>query len=359
MANQTVKLSVLTLSLLSLMACNSNVDVVDKSPRPVQVVTVGEHSNALQHSFSGIVESQNRASLAFRVPGTLQEVYVKMGDSVVQGQLLARLDPHDYEVTLAELEARLLEAESSKRLAEIELSRVSKANQAEAVAEVNLDRARSGYERASAAVEVVKRNIQKSRDALSYTELFAPFDGVIASQAIENYEQVAPGIAIFDLHQPELLQVEIDVPENLIAAFTSGMQGKVTQSRSTDIDRAIVTEVASRPNRIKRSFPVKLALQTHQQPLVPGQTVDVSMTMPQALQQICLPYSAITEQHGQQLVYLAEGDQAVPVAIEDLEMRAQQACITAPISTGQQVIVAGSDYLKPYAELGPLLEADL
>ncbi|WP_026973276.1 efflux RND transporter periplasmic adaptor subunit [Aliagarivorans marinus] len=359
MAVDRVHLSVLATALLALAGCENSVEVVEKTPRPVQVLTISQNNLALSRSFSGIVESQKQASLAFRVPGTLTEVLVSMGDHVEQGQLLARLDPHDYQVTLAELNARLSEAESSKRLAKIELDRVTQANQADAVAEVNLDRARSGYERASAAVEVVKRNIQKSEDALTYTELRAPFAGVIAHQGIENHEQVAPGIAVFELHQPERLQVEIDVPENLITAFSAGMHAQVNQSRSSSSDQAEVSEVASRPNRLKRSFPVKLQLHSNNLALVPGQAVDISLELPQQSQQYCLPYSAISSQHDQQVIYIAERNQAVPVPVEKLEMRAKQACVEAQLAPGQQVIVAGVDYLKPYSELGPLLETEL
>ncbi|MCC4820996.1 biotin/lipoyl-binding protein, partial [Vibrio lentus] len=90
----------------------------------------------------------------FRVPGTIQKMMVSVGDSVKKGQPLAQLDPHDYQVALEELQARALEAKSAHKLAKSELVRVKQAIADNAIADVNLDRAISGYERSEAAVKV-------------------------------------------------------------------------------------------------------------------------------------------------------------------------------------------------------------
>lgn len=106
-----------------------------------------------------------KSRFIFRVPGTINNIAVKAGDSVVKGQLIAQLDDHDYQVVLQELEAKMLEAQSAHKLAKAELQRVQQAAQDDAIAQVNLDRAISGYERSQSAIKVVKKisNAQKIR----------------------------------------------------------------------------------------------------------------------------------------------------------------------------------------------------
>ncbi|GAM68281.1 membrane fusion protein [Vibrio sp. JCM 19236] len=181
--NALIALSVAT----ALAGCSEQpAEVVDKSPRPVNVIELGDYQGDFQQIFAGRLESVYEAHVSFRVPGTIEAIYVSPGDQVKKGDKLAQLDAHDYQVALIELEARLSEAESAKRLAESELRRVKQAISENAIAKVNLDRARSGYERARAAVEVVKQNIIKAEDAIRYTTLRAPFDGVVGQQKVKS-----------------------------------------------------------------------------------------------------------------------------------------------------------------------------
>ncbi|MCV5664160.1 biotin/lipoyl-binding protein, partial [Escherichia coli] len=83
----------------------------------------------------------------FRVPGTVESVFVNKGSVVEKGQVIATLDKHDYQVSLEELQARMLEAQSAHKLAKAELKRVKQATSDDAIASVNLDRAISSYER--------------------------------------------------------------------------------------------------------------------------------------------------------------------------------------------------------------------
>ncbi|MCV6037316.1 HlyD family secretion protein, partial [Escherichia coli] len=87
-------------------------------------------------------------------------MFVNKGSVVEKGQVIATLDKHDYQVSLEELQARMLEAQSAHKLAKAELKRVKQATSDDAIASVNLDRAISSYERSLSAVKVVEKNIQ-------------------------------------------------------------------------------------------------------------------------------------------------------------------------------------------------------
>ncbi|WP_394240777.1 efflux RND transporter periplasmic adaptor subunit [Vibrio astriarenae] len=331
---------------LLLTACNqADERALEKPNRPVQVHAIEKSTGTALRNFVGIIESQKEASLSFRVPGTIESIHVSMGDTVEKGQVIAQLDPHDYQVNIAELEARLLEALSSERLAKIELDRVLTAQSADAIAEVNIDRAKSALERASAGVQVIERNIQKARDALSYTKLQAPFSGVIAARLQKEFEQASPGVPVLKLHQPKQLQVTIDVPESMISDITRHQGAMVWHKRHQINVPALVTEIGTQPDHLKRTFPVKLTIESDYDELMSGQSVDVQLFAPLAAETVCLPYSAITDNSGVPSVMIAQEEVAHLVTVEHIEMRAKQACVIADLSIGDKVVVSGVDYL--------------
>ncbi|ETX83917.1 hlyD secretion family protein, partial [Vibrio parahaemolyticus EKP-028] len=166
--NHQIKTAALSTIALSLLGCNQAQPQVEEpsASRPVQVIEVNERNEELNKSFSGIVKAKETASLSFRVPGTVESVFVNKGSVVEKGQVIATLDKHDYQVSLEELQARMLEAQSAHKLAKAELKRVKQATSDDAIASVNLDRAISSYERSLSAVKVVEKNIQRAKDAL-------------------------------------------------------------------------------------------------------------------------------------------------------------------------------------------------
>ena len=75
------------------------------SSRPVRLFTVEGGSTEAVRSFPGRVDATQRAELGFRVGGQLQELLIKEGDLVEEGQVLARLDPTDYKIVLEDRQA--------------------------------------------------------------------------------------------------------------------------------------------------------------------------------------------------------------------------------------------------------------
>ena len=73
--------------------------------RPVKTLLLQAPEGAAIRNFPGRIVAANRADLSFRVPGKVTEILVNEGDKVQQGQVLARLDPKDYQVALSDRQA--------------------------------------------------------------------------------------------------------------------------------------------------------------------------------------------------------------------------------------------------------------
>ncbi|MDO6762593.1 efflux RND transporter periplasmic adaptor subunit [Agarivorans sp. 1_MG-2023] len=349
----------IALSATLLSACSNEqaVETTVSKLRPVKVISLTASSQAVSQHYSGVLQSSTSSKLAFRVPGTITDVFVTSGEAVTKGQLLARLDPHDYQVSLLELQAKLAEAKSAQALAYNEYQRIEQASQDNAIAPVNLNRALSGKQRADATVEVVNQNIQRAKDALRYTELRAPFDGVVAQRFVDNHEQAVPALRVFTLHKPEQLEAVIDVPENQIVNFKVGQSAQITWHKHPEGITATVSEIATVPDLIKQTYTVKFDLENSTVETYPGKAIQLALAQVQSEQtRYCLPHSALVLNGAKVSVFRVTANTVDAVATNIVNQTQQQVCVTGDFSPQDKVIVAGSRYLKDGQPVGELLE---
>ncbi|MBY6186700.1 efflux RND transporter periplasmic adaptor subunit [Marinobacter hydrocarbonoclasticus] len=343
---------------LSLFGCSHN-DTHSTAPaplRPINVVTLAEPSDAMQIRFSGVVEAQQQAQLSFKVAGRVEALAVKVGDWVEAGQLLARLEAHDYALTVEELEARLSEAEATHQLAAAELKRVEQAIRDNAMADVNLDRARTGKARAEAAVAVLKVNLEKARDGVRYTELRAPFAGQVGQRYVESHELISEGQPVLSLHTPDALQVVVDLPQNQLSAVAEGQQASVSWHGSDAALNSIATELASQPHPLKRTYSATFELTDTQPSLHPGKTVQVQWQAASASPGFCVPESAVISEQGMSQVVRVSVGQAQRIPVSIVSQSNDQLCVQGSLFANDRIVVAGAHYLQTGDAIGTIRE---
>lgn len=345
------KFAIAPLALLILSGCSQASSQANIEPqkveRPVQVITLTDQQLQNSKQFTGVLEATKTASLSFKVPGTIEAILVKTGDKVDKGQVIARLDPHDYQVTVVELEARLAEANAAHQLAKVELDRVSQAIADDAISEVNLDRAQSGYQRSLAMVQVVTQNLQKANDALDYTELKAPFNGVIGLQTQQTFEQTSPGAGLFSLHQPNELKAIIDVPENLIGNLTLSQKASVTWHGNNQPINAYLTEMNTLADPIKQTYQAQFVLDKNQQSALPGKSVSVTINLNASTDTFCVPLASLKGEGELQSVYVIENEKVTERVVEVESVHSNRVCISGALQAGDSIVTAGVHYLKP------------
>jgi RND family efflux transporter MFP subunit len=201
-------------ALAGLVACGGGEKAApEPASRPVKIFVVEGGEVDAVRSFPGRVDASQRAELAFRVSGKLQEVLVKEGDLVEEGQVLARLDPTDYELVLEDRQARFDNAERNfKRAQEL----VNAGN----ISRLDFDRMEAEYRSATAALS------QASKD-LEYTVLAAPFRGRIAQREVENFEEVLAKRTVIWLQNIDQLDIVINLPESVVRSLRGGVSKEV------------------------------------------------------------------------------------------------------------------------------------
>jgi RND family efflux transporter MFP subunit len=171
--------------------------------RPAKLFTVVGPNETMMRSFPGEVQASDEANMAFRVSGKLVEFPANRGILVKQGDLLARLDPSDYQAEVNQTRAQYdLAVAQFNRMAEL------------------IDRqlvSQSEYDQREAMTKVRKSNLTHAENDLKYTRLIAPFDGVVARRMAENFENVTAGQVVLILQTKQMIDVIVDIPESIVA----------------------------------------------------------------------------------------------------------------------------------------------
>jgi RND family efflux transporter MFP subunit len=195
--------------------------------RPARIFTVEGPNAQLIRSFPGEVQASDEAELAFRVRGRLIEFPANRGIQVAQGQLLARLDPSDYEAAVQQAQAEYdLAVAQFRRAAEL------------------IDRkliSQSEYDQRFSLMRVRESDLIRAQNNLDYTQLYAPFDGVIGRRLAENFENVSVGQVVMVIQTDQMIDVEVDIPESIIA--------RVERTRAQRNPQPVQVRFGSAPDR--------------------------------------------------------------------------------------------------------------
>ena len=185
--------------LVLIGACRSGKPEIDKSVL-VKTDTVRNYQDELAITYPGKVKAASDVNLAFRIAGPIRSMPVETGAFVRKGQLVAEIDPRDYEIQLSATEAEY------KRI-KAEADRIVELYRRKSVPKNDYDKAVYGLQQITAKYDA-------HRNALKDTRLLAPFDGYIQKKYFDSHETVGAGMPVIAMIDGGYFEVEIDIPSS-------------------------------------------------------------------------------------------------------------------------------------------------
>lgn len=196
-----------------------------------------------------------------RIEGDLVGVFVREGERVREGQLLARFDAGDEETTARSAEADSVAAQTNLATAQWNLEQSKELFGAGAISERDYRLAEQNVAGAKAQLAAARARLRSTSNVLRDTRVLAPANGVIGQRLVENGEHLARGAEMFTLIRNEVLELAAAVPARLansvrtgqVAHFTADgrtFQGRVARvSPTIDPSTRAVTVYVQVPNR--------------------------------------------------------------------------------------------------------------
>ena len=236
-------------------------------PRLVNAMRVADTSGLTERSFPGRARAGQEVNRSFRVSGPLITLPVNVGDEVKAGDILARIDPQDFETKLATLEGQLQREQAKAKRAQADLTRLQNIYRDDpgATSQTAIDRALQLRDSARASVSSIEASVQNARDQLSYTYLKAPFDGVVVETYVENFETVVAKQSILRVLDPSNIEFVVNVPEILISLAPYVTDISVTFDALPGIEiPAKLKEIGKEASQATRTYPVTLVMEQPQ-----------------------------------------------------------------------------------------------
>jgi RND family efflux transporter MFP subunit len=319
--------------------------------RAVKVVTVGPQAVHAQAVYAGEVRARVELRLGFRVGGKLTQRAVEVGQRVAAGQLLAALDPQDYQLSVQAAQAQLLAAQTQRDLALADFKRHESLKAQGFISGAELERRDASLKAAEAALVQARAQAQAQGNQLGYARLQASAAGVVTALEAEVGQVLAAGQPVLRLAHDGPRDAVFQVPEQSVGLFKVGMPMTAQWPGSGGVLQGRVREVGASADPLTRTFAIKLALQASEQ-LPLGATLHVqppspsAATVPQAIQ---LPTTALRQEgEGSAVWVLDEASMTVQSQKVVLgPVQADQVVIVSGLQPGQKVVVAGVHVLSP------------
>ncbi len=190
--------------MLMLAACGSpDNSSADDTVHSVLVTKPQPIGNSVSKTYSGTVAESKTISLGFKTAGQIAHTYVKQGQYVSAGQLIATLDDADYKLAVREATVQYNQMKS-------EQERLDYLYSTNNVSENDYEKSRAGLER-------LKINLENCTNKLSYTKLYAPVSGYVVKLNFERAEMVNAGTPVIELMDDSQLEVNVDLPAQAYA----------------------------------------------------------------------------------------------------------------------------------------------
>jgi RND family efflux transporter MFP subunit len=262
--------------LFILLSCQKEHEVIEII-RPVRTKQVFSTGGARSRAFTGVVKSGSESRLSFKVPGTVQRVAVEIGDKVKKGALLVKLDPADYDIQAKEAENARDLARASEVQAKANYDRLRALYENRSASKSALDAARAAYESAHEQDNIAKKRRKLARKQLEYTELRAAVDGAVSEVRVEENENVQAGQTLIIFTSGSKMEVQITMPEILIAQIKEGDDVVVSLDAVVGKSfKANVTEVGISSTAYATTYPVIVQLIETDSNIRPGMAAEVS-----------------------------------------------------------------------------------
>lgn len=385
------KLAAVTLSMLLALvvfsaACKSDYPASARQNRPgearasrqVKTARVEETPFGESVTVNGTLAAFDQTTASVKVAGRLRTVTVDLGSVVRRGQVIAQLEPTDYNLRVQQAEAALAQARARVGLSpdgkddRVNPEQTGTVRQARAVldeARVSRDRsarlveqgivARSEFDATDAAYKVALSKYQDAieeirnrqalvaqrrselalaRQQLSDTAVHAPIDGIVQEKRASVGEYVAAGAPVVDIVRMDPLRLRAEVPERDAVSVRSGQNVRVSVDGDSNIYVGQITRLSPVIAQQTRMLIVEADVRNNGQ-LRPGAFARAEIVTNDAKMAVTVPSNAIVTFAGIEKVILVQNGKAVEKPITTGRKNGEWTEVIAGVNVGDQVIV--------------------
>lgn len=335
------------LLVLFMIGCNDKEP--DEKIRNVRTMELVQSQATSHHNFNGIARSEVAARLSFNVSGTIKKVYIRDGQSVREGDIIASLKDSYLKLKVNEVKASLKQARVELSNAKSKYKRIKQLYVNRSSSLSDLDNARTTKESANANYNAMRNRLEQAELKLSYTKLRAPMNGSISELKIHKGENVTTAMSIASISSAKSIEVPISIPGSLIDYVKEGQKCTVTfDALKGKTYSAEVVEVSHASSQRTTTFPVVVRITEKSRKVHPGMSATVRFDFHSDVgkNSFVVPLHALMEDKKGYYLYIVEEIVQNVGSIERCDVRRGELTsdgiiITSGVGSNMKVLTAG------------------
>lgn len=249
---------------------------------------------------TGTLSAVTTVQVGTQVSGRVVATYADFNDRVRKGQLIARIDPTLLEQSVRDAQAGLERSRALYQQADVEYQRNLGLFQQKVLTEIEFDTAKYAREVAAANVKSAQVALDRARQNLAYTEIYAPIDGIVVERNVDAGQTVAASLSA-----PQLFLIANDLAHmQILASVAESDIGSIHKDQPVTFTvQAFPTETftgAVRQVRLQStttenvvSYTVVIGVANAGQKLLPGMTASVDFVTGEAKDVLTVPNAAL------------------------------------------------------------------
>ena len=335
------------LLLLIISSCGNNAEKKEIVVN-VKTDTVKVYGSGKSATFPGRIKAGDDINLSFRIAGPIASINVSAGNFVKKGQVLAQIDPRDYQTQLAATEAEYNQVKD-------EANRVIALYKRDVVTEKDYYKAVHGLEQITAKYDAHK-------NALADTKLIAPYDGYVQKTHYSARETVAAGMPVVAMIGTATMEVEINIPSNVYAKRDEIESFVCTSDIYPGLEYPLEMAGMNRKANLNELYTVYLNLKTPQDypPLTPGMNVKVEVKYKSTIEdRYLVPINALISGKTGSSVWVYNTDNSTiskrEITTDGINNRGC-AIVLSGLKSGEVVVSAGASVLKEGQKVNPTMQ---
>jgi len=274
---------------------------------PADVAVVEVRSIARSIPFSGSLMPYVQTTVKSKVAGEVRQVFVREGENVAQGQVMARIDTSVLQMQLDAQSAALEESKAKLSIAQKNRENSQQLLRQKFISQNAYDTTDSTYEASVALVKSAEAQLRMARRALEDAEVRAPFPGIVAKKIVNPGEKVTIDSPLFGLVDLARMEIEAPAPASEVPAVKSGQQASFrVDGFGERLFQGRVERINPTTDPGSRAITLYISVANHDLALRGGMFAKGQIIVDRTTPSTVIPASAVRDEAGQTYVFTIE-----------------------------------------------------
>ncbi|MFO7592515.1 MAG: efflux RND transporter periplasmic adaptor subunit [Pseudomonadota bacterium] len=314
-------------------------EVEEPEPLLVETERTASRPFVVTTSYSGTIEADRRATVSSRLVSSVNNVYVKAGDAVEEGQLLFRLDDTEQRQELRRLQAAADRIRADLKYWRGQLEIDENLFSRGTISEQKLEESKRRVATLTASLEENRQAVAMAETRLGYAEVVAPFTAVVQALLVDEGETVNPGSPLLELVDTASLKAVVSAPQSDRQRVTTGLRTYLQLHQQATLWQGEIHRIHPAMDSLSRNFTFEVPFRSDTTvDLHAGMSVKAEVEVERMEAVISVPLHAVQQRKGRDGVFAIRGGEAVWSPVTTGSVEGERVQLIEGVGQGELVI---------------------